>query len=160
MKYHRLTHEQFEALHQEFAVFLATQGLDQSKWKEVKQNQPKKVELLLDLFSDVVWDKIISRCEFLEFSTPDQLFLFKILEKTASVIILKVEKLKIDLKTSSGFQWVLDHVDSDQVTIYQGSRPFTSSRNDFVYDYLKKGAVQSEGKRFKALETYFSNSSK
>lgn len=160
MKYHRLTHEQFEALHQEFAVFLATHGLDQSKWKEVKQNQTKKVELLLDLFSDVVWDKIISRCEFLEFSTLDQLFLFKILEKTASVIILKVEKLKIDLKTSSGFQWVLDHIDSDQVTIYLGSRPYNNSRNDFVYDYLKKGAVQSEGKRFKALETYFSNSSK
>jgi len=160
VKYHRLTHEQFEALHQEFAVFLATQGLDQSKWKEVKQNQPKKVELLLDLFSDVVWDKIISRCKFLEFSTPYQLFLFEILEKTASAIILKVEKLKIDLKTSSGFQWVLDHIDSDQVTIYQGSRYYTSSRNHFVYDYLKKGAVQSEGKRFKALETYFSNSSK
>jgi len=160
VKYHRLTHEQFEVLHQEFAVFLATQGLDQSKWKEVKQNQPKKVELLLDLFCEVVWDKIVSRCEFLEFSTPDQLFLFEILEKTASVIILKVGKLKIDLKTSSGFQWVLDHIDSDQVTIYQGSRPYTSSRNDFVYHYLKKGAVQSEGKRFKALETYFSNSSK
>ncbi|OUU21303.1 MAG: hypothetical protein CBC08_03530 [Flavobacteriaceae bacterium TMED48] len=160
MKYHRLTHEQFEALHQEFAVFLAKQGLDKSKWKEVKQNQPKKVELLLDLFSDVVWDKIINKYEFLEFSTPDQLFLFEILEKTASVIILKVEKLKIDLKTSSGFQWVLDHIDSDQVTIYHGSRPYTSSRNDFVYDYLKKGAVQSEGKCFKALETYFSNSSK
>jgi hypothetical protein len=160
VKYHRLTHEQFEAFHQEFAVFLATQGLDQSKWKEVKQNQPKKVELLLDLFSEVVWDKIVSRCEFLEFSTPDQLFLFEILEKTASVIILKVGKLKIDLKTSSGFQWVLDHIDSDQVNIYQGSRPYTSSRNDFVYHNLKKGAVQSEGKRFKALETYFSNSSK
>lgn len=160
MKYHRLTHEQFEALHQEFAVFLAAQGLDQPKWKELKKNQSKKVKLLLDLFSDVVWDKIISGCEFLEFSTPDQLFLFEILEKTASVIILKVEKLEIDLESSSGFQWVLDHMDSDQVTIYQGSRTYTSGRNDFVYDYLKKGAVQSEGKRFKALETYFSNSSK
>lgn len=160
MKYHRLTHEQFEALHQEFAVFLVTQGLDQPKWKEVKKNQSKKVELLLDLFSDIVWDKIISGCEFLEFSSPDQLFLFEILEKTASVIILKVEKLEIDLESSSGFKWVLDHIDSDQVTIYQGSRTYTSGRNDFVYDYLKKGAVQSDGKRFKALETYFSNSSK
>lgn len=160
MKYHRLVHQQFEALHHEFAVFLATQGLDKSKWKEIKKNQPKKVELLLDLFSDVVWDKIISSCEFLEFSTLDQLFLFEILEKTASVIILKVEKLEIDLETSSGFQWVLDHIDSDQVNIYQGSRAYTSGRNDFVYDYLKKGAVKSEGKRFKALETFFSISSK
>ena len=89
-----------------------------------KKNQSKKVELLLDLFSDIVWDKIISGCEFLEFSTPDQLFLFKILEKTVSVIILKVEKLEIDLESSSGFQWVLDYIDSDQVTIYQGSRTY------------------------------------
>jgi len=28
LKYHRLTHDQFNEVHEEFAVFLATQGLD------------------------------------------------------------------------------------------------------------------------------------
>ena len=160
MKYHRLTHEQFEALHQEFAVFLATQGLDSSKWKEIKEKQPERVDALLDQFSDVVWDKISRDCQFLEFSTPDQLFLFQLSETTASAIILKLKESEIDLTTSAGFQWILNHLDSDQVSLYQGNRTYPTTKNEFVYSYLRKGAVRSEGERFKALATYFSNSSK
>ena len=74
MKYHRLTHDQFNEVHEEFAVFLATQGLDRLRWNELKNANSPKIPQLLDLFSDVVWDKIISECTFLEFSTPDQLF--------------------------------------------------------------------------------------
>jgi hypothetical protein len=32
MKYKRLTKEQFEALHQEFSNFLATQSIDKAEW--------------------------------------------------------------------------------------------------------------------------------
>ena len=76
MKYHRLTHDQFNEVHEEFAVFLATQGLDRLRWNELKNANSPKIPQLLDLFSDVVWDKIISECTFLEFSTPDQLFFY------------------------------------------------------------------------------------
>ena len=89
MKYHRLTHDQFNEVHEEFAVFLATQGLDRLRWNELKNANSPKIPQLLDLFSDVVWDKIISECTFLEFSTPDQLFLFKTLSSRATVIIVK-----------------------------------------------------------------------
>jgi hypothetical protein len=60
VKYHRLTHEQFEELHHEFVVFLASQGLDHAKWKEIKKNDSERVVSLLDLFSDGGWVKIVS----------------------------------------------------------------------------------------------------
>jgi cag pathogenicity island protein 24 len=160
VKYHRLTHEQFEELNHEFAVFLATQGLDSSKWQSVKEKEPSRVDLLLDLFSDMVWDKIIDQCEFLEFSTPDQLFLFQIANEKASVLIVKHTDAQLDISSAEGFQWVLKNLDSDQLTLYQGEKSFPSSRSKFVYEYLKKGAVQSDGQRFKVLKTYFSNSVK
>ncbi len=160
MKYHRLTHEQFEELHEEFAIFLATQGLDHSKWEGIKINQAQQVDVLLDLFSDVVWDKVVSGCDFLEFSSADQLFLFKTAEDQASAIVIKVSTKEIDLSTSEGFEWVLSHFDSDDVTLLQGAKTYDPSKSDFVYSYLKKGAIRTDGHRYSTLETYFSNSAK
>jgi len=60
VKYHRLTHEQFAELHEEFAVFLASQGIDHSQWEQIKDSQTQQLDVLLDLFSDLVWDKIYS----------------------------------------------------------------------------------------------------
>ena len=160
MKYHRLTHEQFEELHHEFAVFLASQGLDHAKWKEIKKNDSERVVSLLDLFSDVVWDKIVSECSYLEFSTPDQLFLIDTSKQKALAIVIKVNYKQIDLTTEEGFQWILNHIDSDKVNLFKGSNSYQPSKNEFVYAYLKKGAIRTDGKRFKALQTYFSNSAK
>ena len=36
MKYRLLTKEQFESLHQEFAIFLASQSIDVKEWDEIK----------------------------------------------------------------------------------------------------------------------------
>ena len=48
MKYSRLTKEQFEALHLEFARFLAALGIDAEHWKQLKEEKSPKVEELLD----------------------------------------------------------------------------------------------------------------
>jgi len=161
VKYHRLTHEQFTELQEEFTVFLATQGLDHVRWEQIKTNQTQQLDALLDLFSDIVWDKIVGECDFLEYSVSDQLFLFNTSDaESARAIVVKVSNKVIDLTSSIGFQWVLNHLDSNQISFFKGSKAYGSSKNEFVYSYLKKGAIRTEGERFKALETYFSNSAK
>ena len=54
MKYERLTKEQFEALHQEFSNFLATQSIDKAEWDSIKTNKPEVAEQELDVFSDLI----------------------------------------------------------------------------------------------------------
>ena len=49
MKYKRLTKEQFEELHQEFATFLATQSIDKNEWDEIKVKTPEVAEQELDV---------------------------------------------------------------------------------------------------------------
>lgn len=160
MKYHRLTHKQFEELHEEFYVFLATQGLDHSKWDAIKIKNSDQVDALIDLFSDLVWDKISTECKFLEYISRDHLFLLKIADYKTSAFVIKVSDKKINLTSSDAFEWVLNNFNSDNVTLFHGSKAYDKSKNDFVYSYLKKGAIRTDGHRFKALETYFSNSAK
>ena len=160
MKYHRLTHKQFEELHEEFSGFLATQGMDHSKWDAIKTKNSDQVDALLDLFSDLVWDKISNECKFLEYISKDHLILFKIADYKASAFVIKVSDRTIDLTSLEAFEWVLNNFNSDNVTLFHGSKAYDKSKNDFVYSYLKKGAIRTDGHRFIALETYFSNSSK
>ena len=79
MKYHKLSEAQFYEMHQEFAVFLASQGITKEEWGQIKKTNLLKVDELLETFSDLVWEKILTNCKFLEFTSPDQIFLFETL---------------------------------------------------------------------------------
>ncbi len=64
MKYKRLTKEQFEELHQEFATFLATQSIDKKEWDEIKVNTPEVAEQELDVFSDLIWENVLTNAHY------------------------------------------------------------------------------------------------
>ena len=76
MKYSRLTKEQFDLLNIDFSQFLASKSIDKLKWSEMKINNSLQVETLLDKFSDLVWDDILSRETYLIHLSKKQLFLF------------------------------------------------------------------------------------
>ncbi|MDP3353915.1 MAG: DUF6495 family protein, partial [Flavobacteriaceae bacterium] len=58
MKYTLLTKEQFKALHQEFALFLASQQIDAKEWKQLNKDKPEVVLEELQVFSDFVWEDV------------------------------------------------------------------------------------------------------
>ena len=62
MKYHKLSEVQFNEMHKEFAVFLATQSITKKDWNIIKSDKPELLDNYLNSFSDLVWDKILSDC--------------------------------------------------------------------------------------------------
>ena len=76
MKYTRLTKEQFEELNQEFINFLATQSITAKEWKEIKELKPAVAEEELDVFSDLVWEGVLSKVDYLENIAPQHMYLF------------------------------------------------------------------------------------
>ena len=77
MKYTRLTKEQFEELYQEFINFLATQAIDKAEWDKIKTEKPEVAEQELDVFSDLVWEGVLGRAEYLEHFSKNHIFLLK-----------------------------------------------------------------------------------
>ena len=73
MKYSRLTKEQFEELHQEFINFLATQSITADEWTNIKTNKPEVAEQELDVFSDIIWEGVLSKVTYLEHISPQQM---------------------------------------------------------------------------------------
>ena len=160
LKYHKLSEAQFNEMYREFTLFLASQNIDKRDWLIIKSKKPELVDKYLNSFSDLVWEKILSNCQYLEFSTVSQIFLFHTKENSVDALIVKIDKKLADLNTAEGFKKVLTLLQSEKVDIFESSNVYTPSRNEFIYDYLRKGSVISDGKRYELLKSYFYNSSK
>jgi hypothetical protein len=72
MKYTRLTKEQFEELTQEFTNFFY-QTIDKAEWDSIKAEKPEVAERI-DIFSDLVWEGVLTKAEYLEHFSKNHIF--------------------------------------------------------------------------------------
>lgn len=152
MKYAVLTKEQLEEMHKEFSTFLATQGIDKKEWDEIKENKPEVAEEEIALFSDLVWEKVLNKVNYLEHFSKQQLFLFKVEEFQISLIGLKVENKGIDITTSEGYKWLQSNLMNDQVNIYTSTKPIEEERNSDIFALIQQGANITKGKLYRYFE--------
>jgi len=152
MKYERLTKEQLDELHEEFATFLATQSIDKDMWMKIVVDNPTLAEEQLDLFSDMIWERVLEKVTYLENIAPNYLFLFHIGEEAMHTIIIQILDKNIDVTTKEGFMWLKDNMLSDSVQIRRGSKQFGEDRLQDVFALIRKGAEISKGILYRAIE--------
>lgn len=156
MKYTRLTSEQFQELHEEFAIFLAVQGLDKPAWDVLKSENSEKVESLLDQFSDVVWQQTLEKAVYLEHISEKHLFMFKADDACIHLIHLRIDAPEVSLLTTEGWQWLQNEWASSAVHFRKGSKSWTNSREEALFELIQQGAVLSDGARYTTFEPLIS----
>ncbi|WP_282136595.1 DUF6495 family protein [Seonamhaeicola maritimus] len=148
MKYSRLTKEQFEELHQEFINFLATQSITADEWANLKQNKPELAETELDVFSDLIWEGVLNKAEYLEHISAQHMYLFKLCEDNMQAIVLNV-KNDVDITTSEGYNWLREHLMDDSVEFFQADKAYSEDKNLDKFKMIEQGAVITKGDLFK-----------
>ncbi|MCM8570824.1 DUF6495 family protein [Gramella jeungdoensis] len=152
MKYARLTKEQFEEMHQEFINFLATQSITADEWEKIKKEKPKVAEEEMDIFSDLIWEGVLNKVEYLEHFSPNQIFLFQITAATINLIAVKVENGAIDITTREGYSWLQNNLLDDSVNIYTSTKAISEDRNKDIFALIKQGANITKGELYKYFE--------
>lgn len=155
MKYTRLTKEQFEELHPEFIRFLASQQIDKAEWDTIKAEKPEVAEQELDVFSDLIWEGVLDKAEYMEHYSTNHIFLFKLGKESMESIIIHAHGPNIDLLTESGLQWLNENIFDDAVHVKRGKKDFGTDRNAEAFSLLQQGAVLSDGTLYKQLEDMF-----
>ncbi len=145
MKYTRLTKQQLEELHQEFINFLATQSITGEEWEGIKTDKPEVAEEEIDVFSDLVWEGVLTKVEYLENISAQNMHLFHLTDKEMKLISVKVMNPNIDLSTSEGFEWFKKNWQSDFVEYLTASKAYTDDKNLDKFDLIKQGAVITKG---------------
>jgi hypothetical protein len=151
MKYARLTKEQFEELHQEFINFLATQAIDKAEWDKIKTEKPVIAEQELDVFSDLIWEGVLTRAEYLEHFSKNHIFLFQCFDKEVKSIVLKSLVPETNFLSKEGLQWLSDNLFTDTIEIKIGKKQFTAERNSSIFELIQQGSILSDGKLFNQI---------
>ena len=151
MKYVKLTKEQFEELNEEFAVFLAAQSIDVKEWTQIKEDKPELAEKELEVFSDFVWERVLSRAGYVDHFSSDSLNLFKCDADSIHRILVKVNQPGIDLLDKEDFNWFLDNSGHPGIEYLKGSKAYSKERNEEVFDLVRQGGVISNGELFEGI---------
>ncbi|MBL4747065.1 MAG: hypothetical protein JKY08_11980 [Flavobacteriaceae bacterium] len=157
MKYRQLSKEQFEALHEEFATFLATQKIDVAEWNRIKTDNPSMADEELDVFSDTVWENVLAKTDYLEHFSEQSINLFKCNQDQIHRIVIEVKKEGINLMEQKGFQWFFNNSNDDEVSYYKASKTYEKDRNPEVFDLIEKGANITNGELFEAMSEMLAN---
>ena len=153
MKYSRLTKEQFEEMHQEFGTFLATQAIDKAEWDKIKSEKPEVAEQELDVFSDLVWEGVLTRTEYLEHFSKNHIFLFHCFDTHVQSIVLKSLVPETDFLTKEGLQWLSDNMFTETIEMKTGKKVFTEERNSSIFGLIQQGVFLSDGQLYQQINS-------
>ncbi|MDO5105728.1 DUF6495 family protein [Capnocytophaga sp.] len=159
MKYTRLTKEQLEALHHDFARFLATQQITADEWDTLKKEKPHVAEQEIDIFSDLVWEKSLEKVRFLDKIDRQSLHCFHFEKENAKMISIILHNNQIDLTTHEGFEWLQNNIQSPEVELFTGQKTFTNDYKFEIFKLIEQGSQIADGTLFNTLSEYLKNQS-
>ncbi|MDF1516807.1 MAG: DUF6495 family protein [Lutibacter sp.] len=151
MKYQQLTKEQFSALHNEFAEFLATQQIDVKEWQKIKIENPSMVEEELNIFSDIVWEDVLTKTEYLEHISENHINLFKWKSDVIIRIYIKLKNNEKNFLKAADFQWFLKNPLSEDFEYFRAEKKYAKNRNQELFELIEMGSQISKGELFEAI---------
>ncbi len=152
MKYTRLTKQQLDELHPEFINFLATQSITASEWSQIKEERPEVAEQELDVFSDLIWEGVLTKVAYLENISEQHMHLFHCAEKEMKLLSVKVMNPDIDLTTKIGFDWFKKNWQSDFVEYLTAAKAYSDDSNRDKFELIRQGASITKGELYQWFE--------
>jgi hypothetical protein len=156
MKYRRLNQEELKDLQPDFVAFLASNTITASDWEGIKKDTPEKAEQLVDMFSDIIFDKVLQNANYLEYKTTNDIKTFHFLEDKIVMNGLFVEgDIQFDFqKERSPEQMMTELKDSGaKLKLYTAEKKYKADKEKEAFKMLENGAlISKDGALFKLLE--------
>ena len=148
-KYRSLTSEELQELEKEFIEFLVINGITADQWEVLKKEAKEKAELILEQFSDVVWEGVLRKTQFIEHRSSQEIRAFQCLPGKMVMMGLKIEDDSVDLRTPEGFKKVKSEAPS--TSVYTAEKVYHKKREEEIFELIQSGSVISDGKLFKSI---------
>ena len=156
MKYRRLTIEELEELEQEFVRFLAANTVTSEDWQAIKTTTPERADQLIDIFSDVVFEKIINKITHLEHRSPQDLKLFECLEDQIKLIGVKVVGVEeVDFtkqQTGDEMLQVFKTAPQGSIKMYSAEKAYKDNdRSKELFGMMQNGCLIAKGELYETI---------
>lgn len=142
MKYRILTNEELIPLEEDLKAFLIVNGVDGSEWGKINAQNPDKAIELVELFSDVVLQKVYEKIKFLEFRSATSCMVFKCGKEVIELISIQTTDASEDLSTIESLHEALKKEDS-KLTFFKSTKNYSGSREREVHEMIESGCLLS-----------------
>jgi hypothetical protein len=150
-KYRHLSFEELQELEKEFIDFLVLNSITADEWVKMKREKPEKAASLLELFSDVVFESITRKIQFLELRTPKELISCQCLEDKLVIVGMRAPaKSNADFTDQSYIQQAFLNPPTE-LKVYTTSKKYTNDRQADLFAMTEAGYTITDGKVFKTL---------
>jgi len=151
MKYKRLGTNELKELEKEFIIFLSSAQITGLDWDKMKKNEQEKAEELIDVFSDLVYEKVMSKIFFLEFRDKKELNIFHFEDDKIVLNGIRMkEDSSINLLSDDLFsEWNANK--SNEISIIKTEKVYIKERGIEIFEMLEKGCYITDDKLFKAI---------
>ena len=151
MKYKRLNIEELKALEKEFVSFLASAQITGADWEKMKKEESTQVEELIDVFSDLVYEKVMSKINYLEYRDQKSMNIFHCMIDKIVLVGLRVkENSTFDLTAEDVFsQW--NESTLKAVNVIKTEKKYVKERGEEVFELLQNGCFITDDKLYKLI---------
>lgn len=156
MKFRRLSNEELGHLEKEFVDFLCANTITAEDWVKIKSESLEKAEHLIEMFSDIVLEKVYNKVSFLEKREAKNLIVFRCTDKTVDLIGITLDpNSNLDLTDPEKVADVVSGKYSlkDQLSGFRNTKKINSEEKSLeVHQLINSGCIIGEEKLFLALD--------
>ena len=152
MKYKRLESAELKELEKEFIHFLSSAQITGADWEKMKVAEIEKAEELIEVFSDLVYEKVMSKIEYLEYRDNKSLNIFHFTNDKIVLMGLRVkENHSLDLMADNVFeQW--NQSSMNAVNLVKTEKGYLKERGLEVFELLQTGCFITDGNLYNLLK--------
>lgn len=152
MKYQRLSTAELENLKDDFIRFLASQGIDAEAWQKMKTEDLSSAEEIIDIYSDLVYDQALSKCQYVEHISAKEFKAIHYKEEEAVVFGIRVkEDSDINLNTDNFHKDVERGLSNNEIEVFTATKKHEKLREQEMFEWIKNGAYMADEKWFNQM---------
>lgn len=155
MKYRALRIDELEEVEEQFINFLAANTVTSQEWVTLKEEEPGKAHRLIELFSDIVFDSVLSKVQYLEHRTPTDLRLFHCdIDKIYLIGLHVAASRDFDFTKMKDGNSMLEAIRKAgaQVKMYSMEKTYKEGdRKQELFKMMENGCLIADGKLYQLL---------
>jgi len=152
MKYKRLTTEELQALEPEFVNYLATAQITAQDWEKMKLAEKDKAEDVIDIFCDMVYDRVLRKIKLLEYRDKHTLNIFNCLDDKLELIGLRAKASSlIDFTKENAFSSLTEE-QINSIEMVRAEKDYTKEREMELFDLLQTGCFITDDRLYNILK--------
>lgn len=151
-KYRLLTTQELEGLEKDFVDYLVVNGITAEDWEKMKKTDPDAAHRIVDLFSDVVFEKILRGVTYLEKHEKNAIRSFYCGSEEIELISMELEDPDADFTDPQFITTAMSNPPED-LLIYKTEKPYAQTRELELFSMIEKGCLVSNGQLHETLKT-------